>query len=1268
MRIFHTGDLHLGSFNGPNINGQNARFLDILNHFEILKREVRTQKPDLIVIAGDLFHQAKVWSSRGLQEQSAMISLIRDLKQTAPVAILRGTPNHDAKEQFEALQNIFQNDPDVIIAIEPKTVTLDFADGPVNLSMIPSFSPEWYTPPSTGLDISEINKQKTEDLNNLIRTMSQKPDPVVRSVLVSHYTAAGARLENGQQAFFSNFEAVIDPAVLDLYDLCLLGHIHRPQKIENTKSAYYCGGLMAFNFNDEFQPRGYWMHDLDAAGAAESEFTEIPCREFLSVRIDQKQMTEFLDQGSIPHDVENKIIRVFYEILPEDKSRFNEASLQDYLYKKGAFFVSSIQENGDASSTSLTDLQNDDPLDLIASDLENRTLSDIQKHKLIEMARPVFEEVFQNQNRNHTKGAFSLQKIHVHNYRSYKDETFDFSPVSFCAVHGENGTGKSSLFMDAMLDGFFESPREGDLCGWISMDPDVKSGLIEIEFSIGDEYYRLERSRTKSRKASLRLYHLEGKDFADISEDRISQTQAKIETLLGMDQQLFLSCTLIMQDQYGIFLEAPSSERLRILSDIFGLHFYQEANERIAGEIRETQRAIKTLDASLETIECSLMSEKETDLRKTDVENRILSLNSEYDHLQKESALLQEKSDQEMQKESLRKSLEMQIHSLAVQNENQIQQIAQFDSRIKDICGQLSLKDILLGKCADEADLLKRKEDLLKETALISEKRKRLHDLQADVETYQRKQNSFSEQIHALDHQKEAIEQLLKQSVEIQSAYDRYNQIQKELNEGFRQADEYRTLFTKLQNAENDLRRFQMEKEQDTRQYEIEKSRLLLDIEKLRNSGCLDSSRASCRFLAEAKQAPVKLQSCEQYHSSKQSELSKQETVLQTSIVQLRTILENHPGSPARLQNLQKSSGEYESAVKNYQALCEAKNTCSQISSQKEWLVKEYSSIEALVNGCRKEIEDIESDNARDPESELKSLNLKLAEIERCRNQLSALPLLQKQKEDYESQKDSVQKLHEETESRLRALKCDLENVKETDHADYKTQMEEIQKECAAVLHQKQDLLVEKGVLEQKMTDFKNLHQKYTELSESKSDNAESLFLLNILKDLTGSKGIPHQIITKRIYEIESVCDDILSSMSQGAMKVRFALSKTMKSSKNREVSVLDINIVDANGLSLPYVSKSGGERVKAALATVLAISEIRSRSAGIQSRFLFIDEPPFLDEFGIQAYCDALEAIKKRNSELKIMAISHDESFKGRFSQSVLVSKTSEGSHAAFI
>ena len=63
----------------------------------------------------------------------------------------------------------------------------------------------------------------------------------------------------------------------------------------------------------------------------------------------------------------------------------------------------------------------------------------------------------------------------------------------------------------------------------------------------------------------------------------------------------------------------------------------------------------------------------------------------------------------------------------------------------------------------------------------------------------------------------------------------------------------------------------------------------------------------------------------------------------------------------------------------------------------------------------------------------------------------------------------------------------------------------------------------------------------------------------------------------------------------------------------------------------------------------------------------LFIDEPPFLDGEGIQAYVDALETIQQRYAGIKIMAITHDPTMKARFPQSIDVVKTERGSKVIY-
>ena len=68
LKVLHTGDWHIGSFPGPEVGGQNARFQDICRCLDFQAMYAEEHRPDLIVVSGDIFHQARVWSDRGLRE------------------------------------------------------------------------------------------------------------------------------------------------------------------------------------------------------------------------------------------------------------------------------------------------------------------------------------------------------------------------------------------------------------------------------------------------------------------------------------------------------------------------------------------------------------------------------------------------------------------------------------------------------------------------------------------------------------------------------------------------------------------------------------------------------------------------------------------------------------------------------------------------------------------------------------------------------------------------------------------------------------------------------------------------------------------------------------------------------------------------------------------------------------------------------------------------------------------------------------------------
>ena len=199
------------------------------------------------------------------------------------------------------------------------------------------------------------------------------------------------------------------------------------------------------------------------------------------------------------------------------------------------------------------------------------------------------------------------------------------------------------------------------------------------------------------------------------------------------------------------------------------------------------------------------------------------------------------------------------------------------------------------------------------------------------------------------------------------------------------------------------------------------------------------------------------------------------------------------------------------------------------------------------------------------------------------------------------------------------------------------------------------------GALQQTLEQVSRLKQEIQTLQKVQTEHAMEMADYEILKAAFSQDGVPHQIIRSIIPQLTTVANTILGQMTGGKMGVEFRLERMQN---KKEKASLDIFIEEYGKSVLPYLSKSGGEKVKASLSVILALAEIKSSAAGVQLGFLQIDEPPFLDSEGTQAYVDALETIHQRYAGLKVIAITHDQEFKARFPQSVTVYKDDHGSH----
>ena len=587
IKALHTGDWHIGSFKGPERDGVNLRSLDTQKCLEEMVRVAETERPELALVSGDIFDRAEIWQGRSHKEVLQARNIILGLsKCCGKVVVMRGTPNHDSAEAFGELQAHFELVSNVEIVTVPQVIKTEQFD----IAVLPGFDRGYFRANHPGLGKEEEHEVLTKELANAVLGLKAQCEPGKKSILMSHYTIPGCNTESGQVMMLTQFEPVLLPECLIAadFDLVAMGHIHRPQMLPNVENCYYSGAINSMTFNDEGQERGFWIHEYSADGWSRT-FHQTSYREFVTFRFTDTDITA-INLGNLDDvafnwwrysdGVQDRIVRILYTCSYENSKALNTALLEKSLYDDGAFYVAGILPEKVEEAADRNDLSNTtDPEENLRQYLADKQYTDEQIQELVLKARPVIAQAEASMSLSAGTGTFEPVEIEVRNYRNYAEEHFSFEDISFCTINGQNGAGKSSLFMDAIIDCLYEEPREGELTGWIRNDEKARSGSIIFTFKIGDKVFRVTRTRARSGKGTLNLSELVDGEWRNRSREKQRDTQAEIINILGMDSLTFKSCALIMQDQYGLFLQAQKEDRMVILGNLLGLGVYEAMNK-----------------------------------------------------------------------------------------------------------------------------------------------------------------------------------------------------------------------------------------------------------------------------------------------------------------------------------------------------------------------------------------------------------------------------------------------------------------------------------------------------------------------------------------------------------------------------------------------------------------------------------------------------------------------------------------------------------------
>ena len=1265
MRILHCADLHLGDLNGPIRDGRNARREDTLNCMRAIAQRAKDERPDVTIIAGDLFNRSRVWADTALDDIDAAIdSFIRPVcRASEQVVLLFGTMNHDNPKAFSVIRNTTQGLHNLHIYTAPEVETLRTSGGELQILAMPGFDKGRLRAFMPDADAETENQNATTLVNEIIMGQAARLDPSIPSVLVAHYTVAGCEADNGQ-TFLAGQDVVILPQTIDATGVTLgcFGHIHKAQPLVCNTPAYYSGSPNQLTFNDEAERHGFWMHEISDSRVVTSRFINTPERRHHTIRMTQEQVAGFIATGTVEGvgpKAQDAIVRVYYDATAEQEKALHRAALQNALLDKetiGAFYVAEIirQETDDTLVQSGVDTD-DTPAAALHRYLARMNdngadLTDEDIKRLEELAAPIIRTADDGREASQHSGAFTPKRIEVKNYRSYTAATFDFSDVRMAMVNGQNGVGKSSLFMDAIADCLYETSRDGALGEWLR--DGEKKGAITFEFAMGGIDYRVARTRNSSGRGTLALArrNAETGEWENYGDTTMKLTQTKITQVIGMDCQTFCSIALIRQDAYGLFLEADSDRRMEVLSSLLNLGVYGRAEEIAKGNATEERRKLASLNDRMSVLDEQMATAESINAQLKESNSKLVYLQSQakgFEGLiqagEREETLRQEliRQAQEKAQEAAKlgaqaqdKETELLKQKTERDNQSALAGMADAAAKAAETIAQ-AWKD-LEPLAEDEAQLksLTDKQSTLQVTA------QRLWDEIAQIQTARQGQTATlgrRAEIEAAVREMEAVRserQALTPRLAAQADWTRRIAELKNQSQAF--LGDSRVQIGRLNSQVETARK---------------KARLLVD------SGCPIAETASCAFLRDAQAAKAKLAGLEkELEAVKKADRAKYEGY-QTEIANAQKKLDELGDPQADLDALGQRERKAAPAAGQAASLEAAAATLAQLEKSETEKATQLAETEKELQEIAGKLPPLQQSAAKAAKlrSDIKAAEPTAALQAACAAAVATVTTL-------DVTIDLLTRDAEKACQEAATAAQEAEAMKARVPAAGSVSLDALHSQRDTLTQDAERIAKQIGGLQAKLDSIAEAKTQWKAYRDEKTEAAKRLTDYQTLAGAFGIDGIQYVIIRSIVPEIQGRANAILSAMTGGRMAVDFRTERENKSNQ-KIVNSLDVWISSINGGCRPYSTHSGGEKVKIALAVTLGLADVKAHRAGVQLGMLWIDEPPFLDADGTDAYADALVSMANRNPEMRILAISHDPQLKARFAQNITVTAGENGS-----
>lgn len=473
-----------------------VRHQEYISVFERVYRDLRTEKPYRIYLAGDIFHN-KIDMSPNL------ISVISDffieLSTIAPVDIIPG--NHDLN-----LSQLSQGDSILSIVkllhnghvVRPESKVDYWQKKEGNYGI-------YYFPESGFYDISEtLVYGHYSCIDGQILKLSEK-EKGKTYVALYHGQVYESINDNGSVNLSSGLLKV---SAFDNFDIVAMGDIHEHQSFRKDKSMAYCGSLIQQGYGESIE-KGYLIWDLENKSFRKKYIPND--YGFAKISISHGEIwEERLRNIQFSNDKEKTKVYVEWEDYEENYSVEKEEQIIRFLKDNYGCKVITVVHKTIFKDTQV--FLDDDEADIIIEkdfkevlreyieeNINEFDVDDDLIDEIIHFAKEVDEELEIEPTKNYSNISWFIEYMEVSNLFSYGETPvkFDFTKLmGLTGIFGPNYTGKTN-FIKTLVWGLFQHILGGgDSKKLVNIFTNSNTAYVKLLINLGGNKYRIYRSVT----------------------------------------------------------------------------------------------------------------------------------------------------------------------------------------------------------------------------------------------------------------------------------------------------------------------------------------------------------------------------------------------------------------------------------------------------------------------------------------------------------------------------------------------------------------------------------------------------------------------------------------------------------------------------------------------------------------------------------------------------------------------------------------------------